>query len=180
VPTYPHDVQKAKDLLASVGLASGVTFTLCHQPDATDTRVAELIQSQLKEAGINAELHPTELTQSVKDYFVDKKFNAGSFGWTGRPDPNMTFRQVFTNTAYFNAGKYEIPGFSALMDQASSVTAIPERQAVYDKVIPLIDDHAINAPLFWYASIDGFTKKLVNYVPNLLAKPKFTEVSLAS
>jgi ABC-type transport system substrate-binding protein len=36
------------------------------------TLAAELIQSQLKQAGITAELHPTELTQSVKDYFVDK------------------------------------------------------------------------------------------------------------
>ncbi|MCU1501596.1 MAG: extracellular solute-binding protein family 5 [Ilumatobacteraceae bacterium] len=178
VPTYKHDPAGAKALLASAGFADGVTFTLVHQPDADSTRNAEILQAQLKEGGLNAQLNPVELTQSVTDYFVNKKYNSASFGWTGRPDPNMTFRQVFSKDAYFNAGKYNIPGFDDLMNQASSVDSIADRQAVYDKLVPLVSTEAINAPLFFRAALDGVSKKVVGYTPNLLAKPKFTEVSL--
>jgi ABC-type transport system substrate-binding protein len=177
VPTYKHDPAAAKALLKTVGLTD-VTFTLVHQPDADSTRAAEILQAQLKEGGLNAQLNPVELTQSVTDYFVNKKYNCASFGWTGRPDPNMTFRQVFSKDAYFNAGKYAIPGFDDLMNQASSVDSIPDRQAVYDKLIPLVSAEAINAPLFFRAALDGVAKKVVGYTPNLLAKPKFTDVSL--
>jgi peptide/nickel transport system permease protein/peptide/nickel transport system substrate-binding protein len=178
VPTYTHDPAAAKALLATAGLPDGVSFTLVHQPDADSVRNAEILQAQLKEGGLNAQLNPVELTQSVTDYFVNKKYNCASFGWTGRPDPNMTFRQVFTKDAYFNAGKYEIPGFDELMNQASSVDSIPDRQAVYDKVVPLVTAEAINAPLYFRAALDGVSKKVVGYKPNLLAKPKFTDVSL--
>ena len=86
VPTYPHDPAAAKALLQTAGL-SDVSFSLVHQPDADSTRNAEILQAQLKEGGLNAELNPVELTQSVTDYFVNKKYNAASFGWTGRPRP---------------------------------------------------------------------------------------------
>jgi ABC-type transport system substrate-binding protein len=178
VPTYKHDPAGAKALLATAGLANGVTFTLVHQPDADSVRNAEILQAQLKEGGLNAQLNPVELTQSVTDYFVNKKYNSASFGWTGRPDPNMTFRQVYAKDAYFNTGKIDIAGFDDLMNQASSVSSIPDRQAVYDKVVPLVSDAAIIAPLFFRAALDGVAKKVVGYTPNLLAKPKFTEVSL--
>ena len=177
VPTYKHDPAAAKALLQTAGL-SDVSFTLVHQPDADSTRNAEILQAQLKEGGLNAELNPVELTQSVTDYFVNKKYNAASFGWTGRPDPNMTFRQVYSSTAYFNTGKYVIPGFDALMDKASSVDSVPDRQAVYDEVVPLVSEEAIVAPLFFRAALDGVANKVVGYQPNLLAKPKFTDVSL--
>jgi ABC-type transport system substrate-binding protein len=177
VPTYKYDPAAAKALLQKAGL-SDVTFTLVHQPDADSTRNAEVLQAQLQEGGLNAQLNPVELTQSVTDFFVNKKYNAASFGWTGRPDPNMTLRQVFGKDAYFNVGKLDIPGFADLMLEASSVSEIAERQAVYDKVIPVVTEAAINAPLFFRAARDGLSKKVKGYVPNLLAKPKFTDVSL--
>ena len=64
------------------------------------------------------------------------------------------------------------------MDKASSVDSVPDRQAVYDEVVPLVSEEAIVAPLFFRAALDGVADKVSGYQPNLLAKPKFTDVSL--
>jgi ABC-type transport system substrate-binding protein len=180
VPTYQFDAAAAKKLLADAGHPDGITFDMVHQPDATDSRAAEILQAQLKEAGITMNLVPVELAQSVTDYFVDGKYPAGHFGWSGRPDPNMTYRQIYGAKAYFNAGKHVIPGFDDLTTQASSVSAIADRQAVYTKLVPLVSDEAIMAPLFWRATLSGATSNVDGFVPNLLGKPKFTSTSISS
>ena len=53
---YPHDVAKAKALLAAAGHPSGIDVELWVGQDATFVRVAQTIQSYLAEAGIRAKL----------------------------------------------------------------------------------------------------------------------------
>lgn len=178
-PGYEYDPAKAKALVAEAGLDK-LTFTLVHQPDAVDTRIAEIVQAQLAESNIDVELVPVELTQSVQEYFTDRKYNAGSFGWTGRPDPNMTFNQIFGKDAFFNAGKYEIPGFNELLLEAASTTDIAKRDEVYSRLVPLTLEHSTIAPLFFRSTTDAYVDTVTGYEPNLLSKPRFTTVSMGS
>ena len=178
-PGYEYDPERARELIAEAG-ADELTFTLVHQPDAVDTRVAEIVQAQLADSGIRVELVPVELTQSVQEYFTDRKYNAGSFGWTGRPDPNMTFFQIFGEQAFFNAGKYAIAGLPDLLAEAAATTDIDARDEVFAEIVELTLDESIIAPLFFRSTTDAFTTDVVGYSPNLLSKPRFTEVSLAS
>jgi peptide/nickel transport system substrate-binding protein len=177
-PGYEYDVDRARELVAEAGV-DRLSFTLVHQPDAVDTRVAEIVQAQLAAADIQVELVPVELTQSVQEYFTDRKYNAGNFGWTGRPDPNMTFLQIFGKDAFFNAGKYEIAGLTDLLAQAAATTETSERDAIYAELVELTLDEAIIAPLFFRSTTDAFSAKVTGYTPNLLSKPRFAEVSRA-
>jgi ABC-type transport system substrate-binding protein len=178
-PGYEYDPERARELVAEAGVDE-LSFSLVHQPDAVDSRVAEIVQAQLAEAGIEVQLVPVELTQSVQEYFTDRKYNAGSFGWTGRPDPNMTFFQIFGEQAFFNAGKYAIPGLPDLLAEAATSTDIEARDEVFSQIVELTLDESIIAPLFFRSTTDAYTTDVVGYSPNLLSKPRFTEVSLAS
>lgn len=178
-PGYEYDPEKARSLVAEAGV-DGLSFSLVHQPDAVDTRTAEIVQAQLAEAGIDVELAPVELTQSVQEYFTDRKYSGGSFGWTGRPDPNMTFFQIFGEDAFFNAGKYAVPGLNELLAEAAATTDVETREEVYSRIVPLTLEESIIAPLFFRSTTDAFTTDVTGYEPNLLSKPRFTTVSLAS
>jgi ABC-type transport system substrate-binding protein len=178
-PGYEYDPDKARALMAEAGV-DGLSFSLVHQPDAVDTRVAEIVQAQLAESGIDVALAPVELTQSVQEYFTDRKYSAGNFGWTGRPDPNMTFSQIFSSDAFFNAGKYEIEGLPELLAEAAATTDIETRDEVYSRLVPVTLEASIIAPLFFRSTTDAFSANVTGYEPNLLSKPRFTTVSLGS
>jgi ABC-type transport system substrate-binding protein len=164
--------------MTEAGFPDGFSFTMVHQPDSVDTRAAEIEQAQLAEVGIQMELVPVELTQSVTEYFTDRQHNAGHFGWTGRPDPSMTFFQIFSADTFFNAGKYEIEGFAELLTQASATTDIAERNEVFRQIVELTLEESIIVPLFFRATTDAFVDGVQGYVPTLLSKPKFDEVTL--
>ncbi len=63
LPTYEHDVEKAKALLKEAGYPNGFTLRMMITEREDYRSVMEVIQAQLKQAGINLELtvvdHPT-------------------------------------------------------------------------------------------------------------------------
>src|SRR5690606_6067009 len=120
VEPYERDVERAKQLLADAGYPDGVSFETLVYPDAVSVRRGEVLKAQLAEAGIDMELIPTELTQASDDYFNTKKFPALISGWTGRPDPGLTFRLMTTAEGYYNAGNIETEGLDAVLDRANA------------------------------------------------------------
>ena len=60
VPTYPHDVAKAKALLAEAGFPNGVTIKAIHTTLPGMLATMEVVQALLKEAGINLEITTVE------------------------------------------------------------------------------------------------------------------------
>ena len=87
VKAYPHDVAKAKALLAAAGFPHGFTTSLSYPTSPRPylpepQRVAEAIQADLKAAGIQVTLQPDEL-----GVFLDKirhgEHEMCLIGWTG-------------------------------------------------------------------------------------------------
>lgn len=90
-----YDVDEAKRLIAEAG-AEGLTFDLLLYADSTSTRVGEILKQQWSEIGVTANLVPREVNQANSDYFNDVKTPAFFAAWTGRPDPALTYRLMFT------------------------------------------------------------------------------------
>ena len=57
---YPYDVEKAKALLAEAGYADGITTTLYISDKEIDTKIATVLQAQLKDVGINVDIQVIE------------------------------------------------------------------------------------------------------------------------
>ncbi len=64
-PDRAVDVDKAKEYLAAAGCPDGFSFTLTLEPDDALKQVAEYLQAQFLEVGINMEINSPELS----DYF---------------------------------------------------------------------------------------------------------------
>src|SRR5690606_32307252 len=73
--TYPHDVEKAKALLAEAGFADGFSATIKLPPPPYARTGGEIIASQLREVGINLEIIPMEWAQWLEQVFTNKDFD---------------------------------------------------------------------------------------------------------
>jgi peptide/nickel transport system substrate-binding protein len=60
VPTYPHDPARARALLAEAGLPQGVTLKAVVSSVTTQLPIMEVIQGQLRRAGITLEMDVVE------------------------------------------------------------------------------------------------------------------------
>jgi ABC-type transport system substrate-binding protein len=82
-PYYKRDVQRAKQLLSAAGFPDGmknVEYPYNAQSSATNQDLAALIQSNLKEAGIEIFLTPMQNTEWFQTGFIGKAPNKFYFG----------------------------------------------------------------------------------------------------
>jgi ABC-type transport system substrate-binding protein len=59
-PLLPHNVQKARELLAEAGFPNGITLKTIHTPRPGMMTFMEAVQAQLRRAGITLEITPVE------------------------------------------------------------------------------------------------------------------------
>lgn len=169
-----YNPEKAKQLLEEAGL-DNVSFTLSHYSNAYDQRIAEAIQSQLAEIGIEVQLQSMELSAAVSNYFNEKEVPAFLSSWTGRPDPQMTVNNLFAAGSFYNAGSHSTDEIEDLILQASASYEQEERAELYGEISQkAILEEAIMIPLFFENRTSAMNQSLKGYEPNLLAKPIFS------
>ena len=102
VRKFPHDVAKARDLLAEAGwIDSGkegllrqggkpFEFTiLTNQGNESRAKCAEIIQRRLGEIGIKVKIRTVEWAAFINDFIDKKNFEAVILGWTLGQDPDI-------------------------------------------------------------------------------------------
>ena len=102
VKKYPHDPEKAKELLKEVGWKDtdndGILdkdgkpfeFTiLTNQGNAQRANTGVIIQSNLKDVGIDIKVRVVEWAAFLKEFIEKKNFEAIIMGWTIPPDPDL-------------------------------------------------------------------------------------------
>ncbi|WP_313406217.1 ABC transporter substrate-binding protein [Aeromicrobium sp.] len=172
-----HDVDEAKKLIAQAG-AEGLTFDMLLYADATSTRVGEILKEQWAGIGVNVNLVPREVNQANSDYFNDKKTPAFFAAWTGRPDPALTYRLMFTKEAYFNTSGQSTPGIDAALDEDAVATTPQERKAALDKASEAVYADMPIIPIVFQHSLTGLGERVEGFESNLLGKPKLLGVTL--
>ena len=175
---WPHDPARAKAKLAEAGVPNGFTFDMVLEPAPEHVRRAEAIQAQLAAVGIKVDLKPMELAKGVQGYFRGQEFMAANYRWTGRPDPDQSVRGMFHSTGFYNPGKLQVARLDELMDQAKSVYKLEERRALYQKIDEIIQQEAVDVPLYVAPVLEAMSTNVEGYQPNLLGKPAFRGVWL--
>jgi peptide/nickel transport system substrate-binding protein len=124
---YPYNPKKAKQLLAEAGYASGLTVPFVVQ---FDTPSSELIQTQLKAVGIDAQL---KVDPNWAAAFFAKKNVLTTYGTTGRDSPIQTLQAHFGAKGALNSSGVDAgPAFQAAVAKA---LATPLDSADYAKNI---------------------------------------------
>ena len=145
VDKYPHDVAKAKELLAQAGYPDGFDMTISvpnnYQPHM-DT--AEVVAEQLREAGINVTIQPVEWSTWLDTIYNGRQFQATVVGVDAA---NMTARAMlerFTSDYGKNFINYNTPAYDTLFQQAINAQDEATQTDLYKQMESMLADTAAN------------------------------------
>ena len=145
VDKYPHDVAKAKELLAQAGYPDGFDMTISvpnnYQPHM-DT--AEVVAEQLREAGIRVTIQPVEWSTWLDTIYNGRQFQATVVGVDAA---NMTARAMlerFTSDYGKNFINYNNPAYDALFQKAINAQDEAGQTDLYKQMETMLADTAAN------------------------------------
>ena len=122
---YPHDVAKAKALLAEAGYPDGFAFTMKAPQMAYAMRSAEVLQAMFADIGVTMTIEPTEFPAKwVQDVFKGRAYAMTIVAHAEPMDIDIYARDPY----YFN---YADPAFAALMKEVEATTDPTARATLY-------------------------------------------------
>lgn len=182
VAGLPFDRDRARRLLAEAGFPGGKGLgPIAYHYNTSDLnqRIAELLQAQLKEAGIHLELRRLDWAAHIK--LVDEG-GAPFFrqGWIADyPDPENFLTVLFHSRnrgAAGNTSRYRNPALDRLFDEADAMAAGPLRFKRYQEAEQVILADAVWVTLYHYSSralirphVKGLERSPLSSAPEFLA-----------
>ncbi|SEB55097.1 ABC transporter substrate-binding protein [Microbacterium hydrocarbonoxydans] len=112
---YPHDVEAAKELLAEAGHPDGLEITLSLTED--DTALAEVLQAQWAEAGIDVTLNVLP-SAAVAQNYVQRTLPFVLDSYSGRQSPLQGLEVLYGTEGLMNLGRQTPPELTAAIDAA--------------------------------------------------------------
>ncbi len=161
LPQYRHDVARAVRLLDEAGLkpdARGVRlrFTLKTSTDETTRLLAQSVQQQLREAGIELTIRSAEFGTFYSD-ITKGAFQMYILRWIGSNEDPDIFRYAYATQSFppkgGNRGRYSNARVDALLAAASTETSQDVRRKEYVEVQQILADELPGIPL-WYPNND--------------------------
>ncbi len=133
------DIEGAKALLAEAGYPDGFDTTLTGWAEygyLADSAV--VVQEQLKQIGINAELNLLDTGTMGQTVYIDKDFDMTVTGDSGFVDPNGLIAGNFKTGEGGNFVNYSNPEVDELIAQGIAVTDQAERAAIYQQIAEIL------------------------------------------
>lgn len=139
---YPHDVNKAKELLKEAGYPDGFEFTI-KVPSNYDFHVqsTQVIVESLKEAGITAKIEQIEWASWLSDVYKGRDFEATVIGLDSQLAPSDIYR-FYPSDASKNFINYSNSEFDNIYAKAIASTDEDEKAAQYNKLQTILADDA--------------------------------------
>ena len=151
--TYPHDVDKAKALLAEAGYPGGFNATLKLPPVAYARLSGQIIASQFAEVGIKLELVNVEFAQWLEDVYTNHDFDLTIISHVEPFDIGN-----YANPDYYFG--YDNPQFQALIETLNGTTDEAKRKELAIEAQTILANDAVNGYLFELAQTGVWNAKL--------------------
>ncbi len=167
---WPHDVARARSLLAAAGYSHGLQLEMKTSTDETTRLLAEILQQQLAAAGITLTLRSSEFGTFYSDVSAGR-FEIYALRWIGSNEDPDIFRYAYGSDRFppkgGNRGHYANPRVDALLAQASSITDEQQRRADYVEAEKILAEELPGIPL-WYPNNEVVhTTRLQGVVPQV-------------
>ena len=172
---YPHDVEKAKQHLAAAGYEEGeLTLTLTMWSQTVQNSMAEIIQAQLEEVGINVEIEALESAAfSAAIRTGEIQIGLATNSNTSR-DPDAAakiFRSENFPTPNYTG--IALPEIDALLDEGRAMEDPDERKEIYAKVQQLAAEECCIIPVCYENDIYGVSADLQGFFISKSGNQKF-------
>ncbi len=149
VKGYEHDIEKAKELLKEAGY-SDLTLNLKLKEDSKNQKVAQIIQSNLKDAGITVDIDVMESGAYSNEVYVNGDYQLSIGSWSGMfLDAYSVIYSQFhkdCNGPTGNITHVKDDKLSDLLDNALLAQKADKVKA-YEAVVENIYENAYNIPL---------------------------------
>ena len=136
-----YDPDRARALLAEAGFPDGFATTLRLPPPAYARRGGEILASQLREVGIEAEITNVEWAQWLEEVFTNKNFDLTIVSHTEPMDIG-----IYANPDYYF--QYDSPEFQGIITDLTAATDDAERTTLMQAAQRRIADDFVNGFLF--------------------------------
>ncbi len=142
---YPHDPERARELLDDAGFMDGLELSLKLPPPSYARRGGEIIAAQLANVGIDVEIIPMEWAQWLEQVFNGKDYDLTVVSHTEPMDIEIYGRG---RDYYFS---YEAPEFVSLMEKLAETTDEARRNTILADAQTMLAEDAVNVFLFQLA-----------------------------
>ncbi len=162
--TYPHDVEKAKELLKEAGYPDGFSFTVRvpsnYQPHI-DT--AQVLAEQLKEVGITANIELIEWESWLSEVYTDRKFEATVVGVDASSLTARALLERFNSQSSKNFINFSSDAYDAAFNSAVNTADDEEQTKYYKECEKILAEDAANVYIQDLASFVALNKKYAGY-----------------
>src|SRR6185436_16000798 len=136
------NIEKAKQLLADAGYPNGFSTTILSWSQYSFlSNAAVVVQEQLKQIGISADISLEENAAYIKDY-LDNNFDLTVTGTSAYVDPNDIYFGSFLTGSPRNAVRYSNPKADELINAGVATTDQAKRKQIYQQLQQLLLDDA--------------------------------------
>ncbi|MET0271645.1 MAG: ABC transporter substrate-binding protein [Phenylobacterium sp.] len=149
---YPHDLSKAKALLAEAGYPNGFTTTLKLPPPSYARRSGEIIAAQLGQAGVKVTIENLEWSQWLDQVLKNKNFDMTVVSHTEPMDYDIYGRDY-----YFG---YRSAAFDALLERLNLATDPAARSDLLKAMQRRLAEDEPNVFLFEFPKLGVFDAHL--------------------
>ena len=138
-----RDLDKAKAKLAEAGMPNGFTFSYNTDNTPLSIQEGEVVKAQLAEAGITMNVNVVDGARLLAEG-NGKTFQASSYAWSGRPDPDGNTYQFFHTTpgTSLNWSGFSNARADELLEQTRVVSDHAERKKLYSEMIGILREEA--------------------------------------
>jgi peptide/nickel transport system substrate-binding protein len=150
---YPHDVAKARALLAAAGYPRGFSLTLKLPPPSYARRGGEIVAAELAQAGIRVRIENLEWAQWLEQVFTRHDFDMSIVGHAEPMDYDIYARDDY----YFG---YSNSDFKALIAALDDSIDAAQRFDLLQRIQRKLADDAVNGFLFQYPRLDVWNAHL--------------------
>jgi peptide/nickel transport system substrate-binding protein len=162
VKKYPHDVQRARQLLKESG-QENFSFTYRTTNDDISRLMASAFQQQLREAGITMNIRSTESATFFAD-IIAGNFQMYSARWVGGTDDPDFFNLIFHSRMMpmkgANRGHYSNMRVDELIDSARRTLDMEKRKEAYQEIQRIVAEDLPYVSLFYRENVCIYNKRI--------------------
>lgn len=160
---YTQNLEKARQLLADAGYPNGfkTEFMVTNFYEET-VRAAQVLQAQLAQIGINAEIRTLEWGAWLEDEGKGN-FDMYIMGWIGNLDPDEFYYSAQHTGEVFNFTGYSNPTLDELLDKGRVETDVDVRKEIYTEVAKIVIDDAPYVFLYNPANVNAWQPYVRGY-----------------
>jgi len=167
---YPHDVEKAKQLVKEAGYPNGLTIPITYFDLPPYDALTEQIQAQLAAVGIKSTLHSLPLAQASEKVYVKHEVAFNPNGIVGRESPLQMLNVQYGADGLLNHGRKASPELTrALKDAAQYPLDSPQYPAALQKATALAARESAVVFLYTQPTIFLTTAKVSGIRPFIVA-----------